>query len=109
VNAKLNGLGRLLSLGLSHEALGEAASRAVPYDIMISNLGNVSFPAKFGDLTIDRLWGPGYLAGWQDEDYVGICTFGGSLRVLYVSHTPAPSLLADLQRLLHAALAPQAA
>jgi hypothetical protein len=91
VNAKMNGLGKLLSLGLSHKELGEAASRAVPYDIMISNLGNVSIP--------------GYLAGWQDEDYVGICTFNGSLRLLYVSHSPVAGLLDGLQELLQRAIA----
>lgn len=106
VNAKLNGLGHLLGLGLSPAALGDASSRGMPYDLMISNLGKVPIKAEVGDMRIKKLWGPAYLAGWHDVHCVGITTIEGSLRLLYISHNPIPGLLEDAKARLEDAIDP---
>jgi Condensation domain len=83
----------------------ETAARmsGIKFDINISNLGNLPIETRFGDLTLERLWGPSILAGFEGEQEIGVATINGSLSLLHTSYKPLPSLLELMEELLGAA------
>ena len=81
-------------------AAGQFAAHAFPYEVMVTNLGTLPFDTSFGALELTTLWGPAFLVGYEGEQTIGVATTNGALALLHTSHTPIPSLLATMERLL---------
>lgn len=69
-------------------------------EVMISNLGEVPFPSRYGSLTLESLWGPSVLAGYEDEHFIGVATINGTMCITHTSHTPPAGLLPTMQTIL---------
>jgi hypothetical protein len=63
------------------------------YELVVTNVQQFPFENRFGDLTLEGLWGPSALNGFEGEQAVGIATVNGSLHMVHTSYTPVNTLL----------------
>jgi NRPS condensation-like uncharacterized protein len=73
-------------------------------DILLSNLGAVDFPDRYGPFTLEALWGPSVTMGFAFAQTIGAITLGGQLHLLHTSYEPARGLLAETSSILDAVL-----
>jgi hypothetical protein len=73
-------------------------------DILLSNLGAVDFPDRYGPFTLEALWGPSVTMGFALAQTIGAITLGGQLHLLHTSYEPARGLLAETSSILDAVL-----
>jgi hypothetical protein len=85
---------------LTVEATANVAANAFARDMMVSNVGVVPFDTKFGDLTLETIWGPVTLGGLEGEYNVGVATTNGSLSVIATSYLPSAFLLEQAESIL---------
>ncbi|WP_058910061.1 condensation domain-containing protein [Entomohabitans teleogrylli] len=62
-------------------------------DILISNLGVLPFPASFGDLKIESVWGPNVLIGTHGEQTIGVATINNAIHLIHTSYQPIDNFL----------------
>ena len=84
------------SAGITTPDGASAFLRMAVLDVLISNLGKVSFGESSGRLRVTQLWGPAALTHVKNHQVLGIATLSGRLRMLHTSYDPAPSLLERL-------------
>lgn len=87
-----------------HETIAFMASHGGA-KISVNNLGAVPFEARFGELTLESVWGPCQLLGYEGERLISAATVNGSLHLMHVSYDPLPSVLAAMEHQLTAACA----
>jgi NRPS condensation-like uncharacterized protein len=87
-----------------HETIGFLASNG-GHKISINNLGLVPFEPVFGAVTLEALWGPAILLGYEGERLISAATVNGSLNLLHTSYDPIPSILDVMQQRMAAACA----
>lgn len=63
-------------------------------DILLSNIGDMRLPTRYGDLTLDAVWGPSVTLDLEGAQTIGVVTHNGSLRLVHTSYGPVPGLLA---------------
>ncbi|WP_459594815.1 hypothetical protein [Dickeya ananatis] len=69
-------------------------------DILISNLGVLPFSQKYGELTLESLWGPNVLVGTQDEQTIGVATINDAIHLIHTSYNSAPGFLENAINIL---------
>jgi hypothetical protein len=74
--------------------------------ICVNNLGAIPFEARFGELTLEAIWGPCLLLGYEGERLISAATVNGSLHLIHTSYEPLPSVLEMMEQHLTAACAP---
>jgi hypothetical protein len=92
------------ALALSADESAERPGRLFLYDIHLSNLGVVPIEPSYGHLSVESIWGPGVLVGFEGEQTLGVSTMNGSLCLLHTSHSALPAFLTDIQEVLRANL-----
>jgi hypothetical protein len=75
------------------ETVARAMAQGMGYELVVTNVQQFPFANRFGDLTLDGLWGPSALNGFEGEQAVGIATVNGSLHMVHTSYTPIGTLL----------------
>jgi hypothetical protein len=75
------------------------------HKLSINNLGRIPFQPAFGTITLEALWGPAILLGYEGERLISAATVNGSLDLLHTSYDPIPSILDVMQQRLTAACA----
>jgi NRPS condensation-like uncharacterized protein len=73
-------------------------------DAVVTNLGIVDLPRKFGPLVLDAVWGPSVCVGLDGEQVVGATTFGRRLHLVHTSYAPIIGLLDQMAAEVTAAL-----
>ena len=81
------------------------AAVAFAAEAMVTNLGQLPFPARFGDLEVQAIWGPCVSRGFEDDHTIGVATVNGSLCLAHTSHTPVDGLLEAMEDVLTKACA----
>ncbi|MGP4047423.1 phthiocerol/phthiodiolone dimycocerosyl transferase family protein [Streptomyces sp. 2A115] len=66
---------------------------AAPHELLLTNLGALPIATSYGSLTLESLWGPSVLFGFEGEQTLGLSTLAGTLRILHTSFRPVPELL----------------
>ncbi|MER5219548.1 phthiocerol/phthiodiolone dimycocerosyl transferase family protein [Streptomyces flaveus] len=66
---------------------------AAPHELLLTNLGALPIGTSYGSLTLESLWGPSVLFGFEGEQTLGLSTLAGTLRILHTSFSPVPELL----------------
>lgn len=69
-------------------------------DILISNLGVLPFSRKFGDLTLESLWGPSVLIGTKGEQTIGVATINDAIHLIHTSYSSTVGLLESAKNIL---------
>ena len=75
------------------ETVARAMAQGMGYELVVTNVQQFPFENRFGDLTLEGLWGPSALNGFEGEQAVGIATVNGSLHMVHTSYTPVNTLL----------------
>jgi NRPS condensation-like uncharacterized protein len=84
-------------------SVAEAASKAIGFKLMLTNLGNLSYETEIPGLTLDALWGPVISLGYENEQTVSAATIHGHLMLTHTSLSPIRGLLERSAALLIAA------
>ena len=71
---------------------------AFDFDAMLTNLGALPIPARYGRIRIKAFAGPISLVSVQDEHVVGAATLEDQLQLTYTSVTPLPRLLERVEQ-----------
>ena len=71
--------------------------------ISVNNLGAIPFEARFGELTLEAIWGPCILLGYEGERLISAATVNGSLHLMHTSYQPLASFLERVEQHLAAA------
>ena len=77
----------------SVDAVARAMEQGMGYELVVTNVQQFPFENTFGDLTLEGLWGPSALNGFEGEQAVGIATVNGSLHLVHTSYTPIGAFL----------------
>jgi Condensation domain len=75
------------------ETVARAMAQGMGYELVVTNVQQFPFENRFGDLTLEGLWGPSALNGFEGEQAVGIATVNGSLHMVLTSYTPVDNFL----------------
>jgi hypothetical protein len=76
------------------------ARQAMNVDLLLTNMGNMSFERQYGHLTLEWLC-PAILLGTSENQHVlGVATVHGSLSIMYCSYKPIPHLLGTIESFL---------
>jgi NRPS condensation-like uncharacterized protein len=62
-------------------------------DAVITNLGVVDLPKRFGSLALDAVWGPSVAVGVAGEQVIGAATYDDRLHLVHTSYAPMHGLL----------------
>src|SRR5258706_222668 len=93
-------------LSAFRQVVGNAAEGATPAEfdakvfaseVMLSNLGSLSFDRHFGPVTLKAMFGPAVLTGFEGHQTISVATVNGALCLLHTSHTPPEGLLDKTQ------------
>ena len=66
----------------------ERPGRIFLFDCHISNLGVLPLAHTYGSISVESIWGPGVLLGFQGEQTLGVSTVNDSICLAHVSHDP---------------------
>jgi hypothetical protein len=69
-------------------------------DLLLTNLGKLPYENRFGDLTIEAIWGPIVNQGYEGEQIVGVATVNGTLCLTHTTDQPIEALLENSVALL---------
>jgi Condensation domain/Phthiocerol/phthiodiolone dimycocerosyl transferase C-terminus len=75
------------------QTVAQVMAQGMGYDLVVTNVQQFPFENRFGDLTLEGLWGPSALNGFEGEQAVGIATVNGSLHMVHTSYTPVVTFL----------------
>ena len=75
------------------ETAATAMAEGMAHELMVTNVQQFPFRNRFGDLTLEGLWGPSTLNGFEGEQVVGVATVNGSLHMVHTSYTPIGTFL----------------
>lgn len=98
--AGLDRLSDLLLQAMDAEAFVRVASQAFAHEATLTNLGNVPFATRFGNLKLTSLWGPAIDLDGRSAQTIGAATANGALCLLYTSSAPTPWLLEMMEQVL---------
>ncbi|MBN3762931.1 condensation protein [Burkholderia sp. Ac-20365] len=68
-------------------------AQAFANDAVVTNLGVVNLPKRFGPIALDAVWGPSVSVGVIGEQVIGAGTFDGQLHLVHTSYAPVSGLL----------------
>lgn len=68
-------------------------AQAFANDAVVTNLGVVNLPKRFGPIALDALWGPSVSVGVVGEQVIGAGTYDGQLHLVHTSYAPVSGLL----------------
>jgi hypothetical protein len=91
---------RALSRERDPEAVSDFFAQAFACEVLLTNLGKDPIETEFGPLHLEGLWGPAIPIGFEGAQAIGITTLNDSLALVHTSHTPVPSLLDSVERVL---------
>jgi hypothetical protein len=61
--------------------------------LVVSNLGVLPIAERYGPCTVKAVWGPATLTNLpENRQTIGVCTFGGQLRIVHQSYVPVRGL-----------------
>jgi hypothetical protein len=93
-------LGKTFLNDANVETVARAMAQGMGYELVVTNVQQFPFENRFGDLTLEGLWGPSALNGFEGEQAVGIATVNGSLHIVHTSYTPVDKFVSRAVDLL---------
>ena len=100
IAAQLSAFRRVVGNGADVATVAEFVSEAFASEVLLTNLGSLSFDRQFGPVTLKAMFGPAVLTGFEDHQTIGVATVNGALCLLHTSHTPPEGLLEKTQSVL---------
>src|SRR6516225_8247992 len=100
IAAQLAAFRRVVGNGADVATVAEFVAEVFASEVLLTNLGDLSFDRQFGPVTLKAMFGPAVLTGFEDHQTIGVATLNGALCLLHTSHTPPEGLLEETQSVL---------
>jgi hypothetical protein len=100
IAAQLSAFRRVVGNGADAATVAEFVAEVFASEVLLTNLGDLSFDRQFGPVTLKAMFGPAVLTGFEDHQTIGVSTVNGALCLLHTSHTPPEGLLEKIQSVL---------
>ena len=100
IAAGLSAFREVVGKGAEVATAAEFVAQVFANEIMLTNLGSLSFDRQFGPVTLKALFGPAVTTGFENHQTIGVATVGGALCLLHTSSTPLKGLLGKTQSIL---------
>jgi hypothetical protein len=97
IESTFNRVKAMMAMNLDSTTLIDIMGSKFGHDVIVTNLKHVQFDSLPGGLTVEGVWGPSVLMGYEGEHTLGTATYDGALHLVYTSHTPVAGLLKRLQ------------
>jgi hypothetical protein len=98
VSMEMRGVEQAMASGIDVPTAAQILAQGFPCELLLTNLGALQFDSC--DLTLNALWGPSVLMGFEGEQTVGVTTVNGSLCLLHTSFAPLSTLLRRAELIL---------
>lgn len=89
----------LFNNNLEQQTVAQALRQGTGHEILLTNLGQLSFESDFGGLELKALWGPMVLTVHEAAQTVGVATFNGALTLTLTGITPTDGLLDTAEKI----------
>jgi NRPS condensation-like uncharacterized protein len=103
--ASRRGLQQTMQQGLDVPAAAAMLARRVGHEILLTNLGNLSYATDFGRLRLEAVWGPIVVARLRGGQTIGVTTTNGALRLIQAGFAASDALLETVEEMLITACA----
>jgi hypothetical protein len=100
IAAQLSAFRQVVGNGAEVATVAEFGAKVFASEVMLSNLGPLSFDRQFGPVTLKAMFGPAVLTGFEGYQTIGVATVNGALCLSHTSHTPPEGLLEKTQSVL---------
>jgi hypothetical protein len=100
IAAQLSAFRQVVGNGAEVATVAEFGAKVFASEVLLTNLGSLSFNRQFGPVTLEAIFGPAVLAGFEGQQTIGVATVNGALCLLHTSHTPLEGLLEKTQSVL---------
>jgi NRPS condensation-like uncharacterized protein len=100
IAAQLSEFRRAVGNGAEVATVAEFVAKVFASEVLLTNLGSLSFDRQFGPVTLKAMFGPAVLTGFEGHQTIGVATVNGALCLLHISHTPPEGLLEKIQSVL---------
>jgi hypothetical protein len=100
IAAQLAAFRRVVGNGAEVATVAEFVAQVFASEVLLTNLGSLSFDRQFGPVTLKAMFGPAVLTGFEGQQTIGVATVNGALCLLHTSHTPPEGLLEKTQSVL---------
>jgi hypothetical protein len=100
IAAQLSEFRRVVGNGADVATVAEFVAKVFASEVLLTNLGSLSFDRQFGPVTLKAMFGPAVLTGFEGHQTIGVATANGALCLLHTSHAPPQGLLEKTQSVL---------
>jgi len=100
IAAQLAAFRRVVGNGAEVATAAEFVAEVFASEVLLTNLGDLSFDRQFGPVTLKAMFGPAVVTGFEGQQTIGVSTVSGALCLLHISHTPPEGLLEKIQSVL---------
>jgi hypothetical protein len=100
IAAQLSAFRRVVGNGADVATAAEFVAKVFACEVLLTNLGTLSFDRQFGPVTLKAMFGPAVRTGLEGQQTIGVATVNGALCLLQTSHTPSEGLLEKTQSVL---------
>jgi hypothetical protein len=100
IKADTNATQGLFENGLDLNTIEDALHQGTAHEIMLTNLGLLSFKSDFGTLQLKSLWGPVVLTPHASAYTIGVASFNGELTLSLTGLAPSQSLLEAVEKMI---------
>jgi hypothetical protein len=103
VTALLSTVEGVVGKGADVATVVDFAAIAFAHEVMLTNLGVLNFPTRFGALTLESVWGPAVIGAVEGARTIGVATVNGSICLTHASRMPPEGFLEAMRSVLVAA------
>jgi len=100
IAAQLSIFRQVVGNGAEVATAAQFVAKVFASEVLLTNLGSLSFDRQFGPVTLKAMFGPAVLTGLEGQQTIGVATVNGALCLLHTSHTPPEGLLEKTQSVL---------
>jgi putative cofactor-binding repeat protein len=100
IKADITATTGLFSNGLAINMVEDALHQGTAHEVMLTNLGQLSFASDFGNLELKSIWGPMVLTPHTLAQTVGVATFNGELTLTVTGLAPSQFLLETVEQII---------
>ncbi|SEJ61118.1 Condensation domain-containing protein [Dyadobacter koreensis] len=100
INGDISATSALFNNDLEIQIVSQALRQGTQHEILLTNLGQISFESDFGELELKALWGPMVLTAHETAQTVGVATFNGELTLTLTGVTLTDGLLDATEKIL---------
>ena len=101
----LNLLSSVVEPSLSNEGALNLLTSVLPWDLVVTNLGRISFKGEHSAKRVQALWGPMVSSGLSGEQVIGVATLNDVLQLSYTTYQPISGLLTAVEQAFKQSLA----